>query len=238
MSGTYDDCIFYDNGDGSSTSFGDVNGLGGGTWVFNRCDFRGRSDGLNNGYVTGSGEAGENATFNECRFNNKNGTTLSKGSFSATTGSTHTYNNCTFVGNTGGDGNSGAMNADPGTMNFVNCIFYYFWKITNNAGGAGGTVNMDCCLISNLVTLTVNTNTNRVGTNSTDPLFTNYSTSDYTLQSTSPAKWVTGATSSATTDLAGNPIHNPPSLGCYEYIAPGTVIINVTTLTATSMHVG
>ena len=56
----------------------------------------------------------------------------------------------------------------------------------------------------------------------TNPLFTdgsgNYSlASDFTLQSTSPAKWAGIYIAGLTSDYAGNPVHNPPSIGAYEY---------------------
>jgi len=55
-----------------------------------------------------------------------------------------------------------------------------------------------------------------------DPLFTNRSgrlsvPSDFTSQSTSPAKWAGGEVG-LTTDYAGNPVHSPPSIGAYEYV--------------------
>jgi len=40
--------------------------------------------------------------------------------------------------------------------------------------------------------------------------------SDFTLTSASPAIW-TGINVGLTTDYAGNPVHNPPSIGAYEY---------------------
>jgi len=68
-----------------------------------------------------------------------------------------------------------------------------------------------------------------------DPLFTNGSgtlslASDFTLQSNSHAKWA-GVDVGLATDYAGNPVHNSPSIGAYEYIsttrpaAPAEVII-------------
>lgn len=55
----------------------------------------------------------------------------------------------------------------------------------------------------------------------TDPLFTNVGSGDYTLQSTSPAI-NTGTTTSRTTDYAGNTIYGVDDIGAYEYqwIAP------------------
>jgi hypothetical protein len=55
-----------------------------------------------------------------------------------------------------------------------------------------------------------------------DPLFTDGSgtyslASDFNLQSTSPAKWAGVYIAGLTTDYAGNPVYNPPSIGAYEY---------------------
>jgi len=55
-----------------------------------------------------------------------------------------------------------------------------------------------------------------------DPLFTNasgtYSSgSDFNLRSTSPAQGAGVYIPGLTSDYAGNPVHNPPSIGAYEY---------------------
>ena len=49
-----------------------------------------------------------------------------------------------------------------------------------------------------------------------DPLFTNALGRDYTLTSSSPAKWV-GVNVGLTTDYTNGSVHNPPSIGAYEY---------------------
>jgi hypothetical protein len=57
-----------------------------------------------------------------------------------------------------------------------------------------------------------------------DPLFTNGSgqlslPSDFTFSSKSPAKWA-GVDVAFKTDYARNAVHNPPSIGAYEFIPP------------------
>jgi len=70
-----------------------------------------------------------------------------------------------------------------------------------------------------------------------DPLFTNGSgtysiPSDFHLQSTSPAIYA-GVNVGLITDYAGNPVHNPPSIGAYNYgentvpAAPQNLIISI-----------
>jgi hypothetical protein len=49
-----------------------------------------------------------------------------------------------------------------------------------------------------------------------DPLFVSTSIPDFHLQPTSPAINA-GVNVGLTTDYAGNPVHNPPSIGAYEY---------------------
>ena len=61
------------------------------------------------------------------------------------------------------------------------------------------------------------------GSSVADPLFiysNPSSASDFMLQKTSPAKWagVNLGLSALTHDYAGNPVHNPPSIGACEYI--------------------
>lgn len=61
-----------------------------------------------------------------------------------------------------------------------------------------------------------------VGSSTSDPLFVNATpsaASDFMLRGTSPAKWagVNLGLSALTHDYAGNPVHNPPSIGAYEY---------------------
>ena len=58
----------------------------------------------------------------------------------------------------------------------------------------------------------------------TSPLFTNGSgvysvASDFTLGAGSPAIWA-GVNVGSLTDYAGNPVHNPPSMGAFEYEGP------------------
>jgi hypothetical protein len=50
-----------------------------------------------------------------------------------------------------------------------------------------------------------------------DPLFVNATEGDYNLTSSSPAKWA-GESVGLKTDYANKPLHNPPSIGAYEYI--------------------
>jgi len=61
-----------------------------------------------------------------------------------------------------------------------------------------------------------------VGSSTSNPLFVNptpSAASDFMLQGTSPAKWagVNLGLSLLTHDYADNPVHNPPSIGAYEY---------------------
>ena len=51
------------------------------------------------------------------------------------------------------------------------------------------------------------------------PMPFNMIPSDFTLQPGSPAVW-TGVSVGLTTDYAGNPVHNPPSIGAYEFFLP------------------
>lgn len=53
-----------------------------------------------------------------------------------------------------------------------------------------------------------------------DPLFTNAATGDFTLQSGSPCIGAGVSIPGLTTDYAGNPVANPPSIGAFEYVAP------------------
>lgn len=54
-----------------------------------------------------------------------------------------------------------------------------------------------------------------------DPLFASASSGNYTLTSSSPAKWA-GLNVGLTADCLGNPVNDPPSIGAYEYISkPG-----------------
>ena len=60
------------------------------------------------------------------------------------------------------------------------------------------------------------------GSSTSNPLFVNptpSAASDFMLQGTSPAKWagVNLGLSVLTHDYADNPVHNPPSIGAYEY---------------------
>ncbi len=51
------------------------------------------------------------------------------------------------------------------------------------------------------------------------PMPFNMIPSDFSLQRSSPAVW-TGINVGLKTDYAGNPVHNPPSMGAYEYFLP------------------
>ena len=51
-----------------------------------------------------------------------------------------------------------------------------------------------------------------------DPHFFNAAGGDYTLNSSSPAKWA-GANIGLKSDYSGKSVHNPPSIGAYEYIS-------------------
>ena len=53
------------------------------------------------------------------------------------------------------------------------------------------------------------------------PLFRNAGGGDYTPTAISPAKWK-GVSVGLNTDYAGNPTHNPPSIGAIEYVTPST----------------
>ena len=50
-----------------------------------------------------------------------------------------------------------------------------------------------------------------------DPLFTNAARGVYTLTTLSPAKWA-GVNVGLKTDYVGKPVHDPPSIGAYEYV--------------------
>jgi len=60
-----------------------------------------------------------------------------------------------------------------------------------------------------------------VGSRIADPLFTNAPRGIFTINSSSPAKWA-GVNLGLSTDYAGKPVHNPPSIGAYEYVESKT----------------
>jgi len=59
-----------------------------------------------------------------------------------------------------------------------------------------------------------------------DPLFTNAAGGMYALTPSSPAKWA-GVNVGLTIDHAGNPAHDPPSIGAYEFAIPAPILLRI-----------
>lgn len=135
----------------------------------------------------------------------------------AAPGCTFRLDNCTFRGNAGVAGKTGTINATGGaTIEIRNSIFSNWFRL---AFIDSATVNADYCLEHLINTGTLTANTNRIGTNATDPLLVDPTNGDFRLQAGSPARNA-GITyvGQLTRDYAGNAIQSPPSAGAYEYV--------------------
>ncbi len=127
-------------------------------------------------------------------------------------------NNCVFYGGTGAA--AGQFYVPTGhTMTFTNCIFTNIWKLANI--DIGGACTMDHCMTNTITLGTLSANTSKVAG---PPLFTSASTGDFTLQAGSPAIDA-GVYIGITTDLAGNPVQNPPDIGAFEFSLPSNNIL-------------
>jgi hypothetical protein len=106
-----------------------------------------------------------------------------------------------------------------------NTIFYSTSGTKAIIDSGAGLTYTDANIDYNSYNLPLQGITNSGGSHSkllTNPLFTNGSGSyslatDFTLSSGSPAKWA-GVNVGLTTDYAGKPVHNPPSMGSFEFI--------------------
>lgn len=166
--------------------------------------------------------ANSSITVENCLFyDNDHYTTTKDGVVISGSSSNVDYNNCTFTEN----GETGSIiYGISGVVNVNNCIIY------NNAcvysvESVGSTVTMNYCLYSDPINITATSN-NRIGDATTDPLFTNASSDDFSLQITSPAIDVASATYAPADDIlkATRPSGSADDLGCYEYIQSTTII--------------
>lgn len=196
---------FYNN------SSHDIGSLDVGTHTFNRCLFG--LPGQTQSASIGGGSPASILTLNYCIINGITATGNALPSLGM-----GTYNNCTFRGNPAISGKTGTVNSsDASTVITIrNSLFSQWFRL---AFISAGEVNADYCLEHLINTGTLTTNTNRIGTNATDPLFVDPTNGDFRLQVTSPAR-NSGTTYAGqlTTDYAGNAVQSPPSLGALEYV--------------------
>ncbi len=134
-----------------------------------------------------------------------------------------TLNQCTFFADETGPEGVGAGNLvcyQPIIMN--NCIIRNWWRAAyvEDAGEFDATN----CIVSGIEVGEGNISyVGRIGSNSTDPLFTDPDAGDFTLQGGSPAAGA-GTTTSVVIDLAGQPFGSPPSVGCFEGVASSATL--------------
>lgn len=196
---------FYNN------SSHDLGALDVGTHTFNRCLFG--LPGETQSTSIGGGSPTSIVIFNYCVINGITATGNALPSLGM-----GTYNNCTFRGNPAISGKTGTVNstAVDTIITLRNCIFSQWFRL---AFISAGEVNADYCLEHLINTGTLTANTNRIGTNATDPLLVDPTNGDFRLQAGSPARNAgTTYVGQLTRDYAGNAIGSPPSAGAYEYV--------------------
>ena len=147
--------------------------------------------------------------------------------------STYTVTNCTFVNST--DNAIILSGKEPiSTATIKNCILY-------GSGGYGiseretgkNAIPINCCFYNNTTGLFFHENSDSLtlaqinalsgasGNIAVDPLFTDVTNNDYTLQNLSPCIDAGTSTGAPATDLDGNtrPQGGGYDIGCYEYVS-------------------
>lgn len=205
------------------------------------CTFRNCNSEYYGGAIATTLSPTTNTQIDHCKFYSNNATNYGGGVFLGTSATqTITMYNCLFYGNqTSGEGTIVAMNSSS-TINITNCT------IANNGNASAGTggvlalssskINIVNCIIYNNIGSTykdVYNNTSTVtmknsfyksqnsvsltAPNSTsDPLFNNSPSNDYTLQVTSPAIDYGTTTGSPSDDIRHYSRIANPDAGCYE----------------------
>jgi hypothetical protein len=198
------DTVMGDNGTG------DIEGLDGCTGTFERCWFKGKATSAAYAFIKGSIQP---VTMDYCLFDASRIT--AQASPQITIDSATIMNNCVLYGN--GDG---ALTVDAGgTLAMTNSIISSWWRAAFIT--APGTFTLDHCITNTITTGTQTTVANMVST--ADPKFVAPTSSDFHLQSTSPAIR-TGLNIGLSLDLDDHVVANPPSVGVYEYGASQVII--------------
>lgn len=155
----------------------------------------------------------------------------------------HVYNNTIYAGRAEGIcfvdqyyaitnnivyGSSNAYTLGTSTNNVVDYNLYYLGNY-NNWYLNGSSINWTEWQTAGFDTHGLNVNPQFTNGNGAIPASTpwvlsypmpfNMIPSDFSLQPGSPAVW-TGINVGLTTDYAGNPVHNPPSIGAYDLFIP------------------
>jgi hypothetical protein len=180
--------------DGESGDGGAIEFLTGSTTIINSTIFRNNKAGSaassslsrNGGATKGNGSA--TVTFNNCIFHDNYVRGYGAAHYNwMDSGGSSTFLNCTFEGNVY-YGSGGAVGGRYGTLTIKNSIV---WNTIYGGTGAAGYDIYDysgSTVTATNVIYGVNQNATLSGSNSTsDPLFTDASNHDYTLQSGSPA---------------------------------------------------
>ena len=219
--------------------------------TFTGCNFESNSTDSYGGaiYVDGTSDDNCSLTLDKCTFNSNTATNGSSTNFAGAVGVRHSANiinnclfhdnnsdykagalnlnygtttvfNCTFEGNTA-TSHGGAIRSYGGTHTLTNCIFY-----GNDGSGDyddayedyNSSITLDYCICPCVSTSGAST-TNVVSTG--DPLFSDATNNDYTLQVGSPSLDAGTATGAPATDMLGlaRPQGAGFDLGCYEAAA-------------------
>lgn len=213
-----EDCNFINNA--ATTSGGGIynGGYSSAVITIERCKFS-NNTALNGGALSN----GDNSTLGRFRIKNcsfiDNTATNGGGVYQGASNlSIQEITNCNFVGNTAPSGNCvyNTNNVAPSSLDLLNCIIWNNNNSINDLANIGGNMTVTYSIVEGGYTGTANS--------VLDPLFTDPSNGNFSLQVLSPAINMGNYPSTGGTDLAGNPRTVGPRIDAGAYESPYGVI--------------
>lgn len=216
---SFTDCNFYNNTSGySGTVMSASTIVSGNDYTFTRCKMYGNSATDGDGACIDM-EDENSLTMTNCLLyeNSQGNNSWDEGVVWLHGVTTATFMNCTFVDNTNSAGGIAGLYQDDGTSTVTNCIF---WNNTGYDFDGGGSVN-----INNSIYQTENVSGSITSSSTSDPLFEDVSTDDYSLSVSSPAIDNGTNTGAPALDLLGASRSDGfNDMGAYEY---GAIILPI-----------